>query len=191
VVLNEIGADYQIENVSLSEGKNRSPEFLALNPRGQVPVLVDNGTPIREGAAILVHLAEKHKSPLLPTAQPARTAAFEWLMFCNATLHPAYSRGFFLNRNATGDTKEQLLDVTCKQINKLWEEVDARLEKNQYLAGNEITLADILLTVIANWSGNFPAIKIGERTKKLLKTVSSLPSYQKAMAAEDVKYKVA
>lgn len=190
VILNEIGADFELVKTNLTEA--RTAEFLKLNPRGQVPTLVEDGKPLREGAAIILHLLEKHNSPLLPKSGDERTAAIEWLMFCNASLHPTYSRVFFLNRAAEdANAKEKLLDVTFKQINKLWAEVEERLNNNKYLAGNNLTAADILLTVIANWSANFPAIQIGEKAKKLLKGVSSLPSYQKAMEAEGVQYKAA
>ena len=47
------------------------------------------------GAAIITYLLEKHKSPLLPASGKERATAFEWLMFCNATLHPAFGKAFF------------------------------------------------------------------------------------------------
>jgi glutathione S-transferase len=107
-------------------------------------------------------------------------------------LHPTYARGFFLMKNSTDEAaKESLLKIVSAQINKLWEEVEARLENNQYLAGNELTAADILLTVIANWSSRFANINIGARTKKLLQTVSSRPAYKKALELENVEYKAA
>lgn len=192
VLLNEIGTPFTLENAAISEGKNRSPEYLALNPRGQVPLLVDGDLVIREGAAILIHLLEKHQSPLLPTSAKDRAAAIEWLMFCNATLHPAYSRGFFLMRNpADQAAKDALMTVVVANINKLWEEVEARLENSSYLAGDSITIADILLTVIANWSGRFTGIEIGARTKALLSKMIARPSYKKALETEQVDYKAA
>ena len=78
-------------------------------------------------------------------------------MFCNATLHPAYGRTFFLNRNTKDAAeKENLMGISIAMINKLWAEVEQRLEKSPWLAGNDITMADILMTVIANWIGYLP-----------------------------------
>src|SRR5262249_40965590 len=82
VLLNEIGAPLQLESASTKEGKNRSPEFLKINPRGQVPVLDMDGHIMREGGAILSYLCDKHNSPLLPREGIARADALEWLMFC-------------------------------------------------------------------------------------------------------------
>ena len=190
VALNECDQPVTLEKTDLMSGQNQSPEYLKLNPRGQVPVLVDGDQPIREGAAILLYILEKHNSPLLPKSGKERTEALEWLMFANATLHPAYSRAFFLKRN--GMTEGAVMDAAIANINKLWAEVDARLASRPYICGEHISIADILLTVIANWSGSMPQpIALGANTKRLLKNVSTRPAYQKALAAEHVEYKAA
>jgi glutathione S-transferase len=192
VALNECDQPVKLERVDLRAP--RTPEFLALNPRGQVPVLVDDGFVMREGAAILTYLLEKHKSPLLPASGKERAAALEWLAFCNATLHPAYGRAFFVMRAAPEEAKQQMLDTAIGQINKLWAEVEDRLGRTAFLAGDQITVADILMTVLANWIGYFPdpaAFKFGPRAKKLFQTVIARPAYKKALEAEKVEYKAA
>ena len=193
IVLNECNQPVTMEKINTREP--RTAEFLKVNSRGQVPVLVDGDTVIREGAAILIHIAEKHKSSLLPESGKDRDAALEWLMFCNSTLHPAYARCFFL-KNAMEDSpaKEKALNTAYAMINKLWADVEERLAQTPYLAGASLTLGDILLAVIANWGSMLPnpaAITIGPRCKKLLKAVSERPSYQKALQAEQVEYKAA
>lgn len=193
VALNECNQPVKLEKVDI-HGATKPPELLKVNPRGQVPVLVDDGFVIREGAAILMHILDKHQSPLLPRSGKERTVALEWLMFCNASLHPAYGRTFFLMRNAKDfpEASEHLLDVSIKMINKQWAEVEDRLSKTQWLAGDQITMADILLTVIANWSENLPKpVTIGPKTKHLLQTVIARPSYKKALETEQVEYKMA
>jgi glutathione S-transferase len=193
VLLNELNEPVKLENVADPKGGNaRPPEFLKINPRGSVPVLVDDGFVIREGAAIITTLLDKHNSPLLPRSGKERAAALEWLMFCNATLHPAYARAFFALKNFEGETQDKVLTVALQMVDKLWKDVDDRLAQSPYLAGNEITAADILLTVIANWSGYFPKpVHIGPNAKKLFKSVIARPSYQKALATEKVEYKAA
>jgi glutathione S-transferase len=193
IALLECNQKVDLERVDTMAGQQRTPEYLKINPRGQVPVLIEGDHVIREGAAILIHVLEKHQNPLLPRGGKERTAALEWLMFCNATLHPAYARCFFLKRNATdGAEKEKLMDVAAAMINKLWEEVEHQLGRHTYLCGDQITMADILLTVIANWSPNVPRpINFGPHTKKLFKAVIVRPAYKKAMETEQVEYKVA
>jgi len=193
IALRECDQQVTLEKVDLMAGQQRSPEFLKINSRGQVPVLMDDNQIIREGAAIMIHVLEKHKSPLLPQSGSARTTALEWLMFGNATLHPAYARCFFLMKNAEdGPGKDKLLDAACAAINKLWEDVEQQLGTHAYLCGNDITIADILVTVIANWSARMPKpITFGPRTKKLFQTVIARPAFKKAMETEQVEYKVA
>lgn len=193
VALNECNAEVQLEKVDMMAGQNRSPEFLKLNPRGQVPVLVDGNQVIREGAAQMIHILEKHKSPLLPESGQDRDLALEWLMFGNATLHPAYARVFFLKKNGPEDsTKDVLMETAVKMINKLWEEVETRLNNSTYICGEDLTIADILLTVIANWSPMVPKpIVIGAKTKAMFQKVIDRPAYKKALETEQVTYKMA
>jgi len=191
VLLNEVGAAVRLEKRSPMQGETRTPAFLKLNPRGQIPVLEENGTVIREGAAILVYLAEKYKSPLLPQGE-GRAEALEWLMFGNATLHPAYSRCFWLLRQASEQSRNELMPKAVEAINTLWAEVESRLATHTYICGDKVTVADILLTVIANWSGNIPhPITIGSKTRALFKKIIARPAYQKALVAEAVEYKEA
>lgn len=194
VLLNEINAEFDLKPIILTKGEQKSPEYLKINPRGAVPALKDGDEVIVEGAAILLHLAEKHKSPLLPASGNARRKAIEWLMFANATMHPAYGKAFFLNKNCSDDAaKQALLKVVFAQIDTLWADVEKTLESQPYVCGNECTLADILLTVIANWSMNLAGnpIVLGDNCKRLFKSVISRPSYQKALATEQVEYKAA
>ena len=192
VILNELGTEYSMENVAVPAGQSRSPEFLKLNPRGQVPVLVEGDIVIREGAAIITYLLDKHKSSLLPESGAERAKALEWLAFANATLHPAYGRCFFIMRNVEDKAaKDQVFKVAYDAINKLWAEVDEVLANNTYIAGEHITAADILLCVIANWGiTTFPErVKLGDNVKRMIKEVTSRPTYQKAIEDEQVDYK--
>jgi len=193
IALLECNQQVQLEKVDLMAGQQRSPEYLKVNSRGQVPVLVDGDQTIREGAAIMMHVLEKHQSPLLPKSGKERTTALEWLMFGNATLHPAYARCFFLMRGAEdGPAKDKLMEAAIANINKLWEDVEQQLSTHTYLCGNEVTIADILVTVIANWSARMPKpINFGPKTKQLFKTIIARPAYKKAMETEQVEYKVA
>lgn len=193
IALNECKADVQLEKIDMMAGQNRSPEFLKINPRGQVPVLVDDGRVIREGAAQMIHILEKHNSPLLPKSGQARDAALEWLMFGNATMHPAYSRIFFLKKNGPDDaTKDVLMETAVKVVNTLWAEVEERLNQSPYICGENPTIGDILLTVIANWSPNVPKpVVIGPRTKAMFQKIIARPAYKQAMELEQVTYKMA
>jgi glutathione S-transferase len=193
VLLNEIDAKFEIENVAAPAGQPKSPEYLKINPRGSVPTLKIDDFILREGVAIMLHLLDNHQNSLLPKSGLERAKVLEWLCFANSTLHPAYSRCFFQHR-ILGDeaAKNVIYAPSIKAIQKYWDEIEEVISKQNYLAGSECSIADILVTVIANWS---PAMKepinFGSKTKEYFKRVIARPSYQKAMEAEGVTYKVA
>jgi glutathione S-transferase len=190
-LLNEIGADFQLENVAVPAGQPKSPEFLKINPRGAVPVLKIDDFILREGAAILTHLLDTHKSSLLPASGLERAHALEWLAFANSTLHPVYSRCFFLHR-ILGDkaVANEAYKPSIAQIQKYWDEIEEQLKKTDYLCGNNLTIADILVTVIANWSFFFKEpITFGPKTKAFFSRIISRPSFAKALETEGVKYR--
>jgi len=194
VLLNELKQPVTLEDVSVPAGKPRSHEFLEINPRGNVPVLVDGDLILREGAAILLYLLEKHKSPLLPKDSVKRAKAIEMLMFANASLHPAYGKAFFVLRTLSNETsKKEAFAAVLEQINKFWKDLDTTLADSKFTCGEEMTVADILITVIANWGiTGFPeSPTLGENVKRMIKEVIALPSYQKALQEEKVEYKAA
>lgn len=190
VILNELGQDANAHMMSREKNEIKSAEYMKINPRGNVPLLVEDGKPLREGAAIIAYLCDKHTSDLLPQSGWERAQALQWLMFANATLHPAYSRTFWINSNLPDAVKEDALKVARGQIQQLWDEVEAHLAANgPYVCGAKCTAGDILLSVIANW--NPQNYKFGEKTKAMFKAVTSRPAYQKALSAEAVEYKAA
>jgi len=193
VILNELKQPYDYIDVRVPAGKEKPADFLKANPRGSVPVLVDDGTVIREGGAIITYLLDKHDSPLLGKGI-ARGKALEWLMFANATLHPTYAKVF----HAMGTTqdaaqKDQLINSTLERINTLWADVNEQLGRTKYVAGDTVTGGDILLAVIANWlqSNYGTKITLGENTKRMIKDVTARPAFQKALADEKVTYNAA
>lgn len=190
VLLNELGVAF--EGTEVDAAKMKSPEFLKLNPRGQIPLLIVDGEPVKEGAAIMTYLLDTHDKDgkLMPKSGLPRAKALEWLAWCNASLHPASGKIFGLGKLSDVDEKalEEVKKTYVSQLQSLWDEADARLGKTKYLAGDQLTVADILLTVIANWG--LP-VTLGANVKRVIGEVSKRPAYQKALATEHVEYKAA
>jgi glutathione S-transferase len=193
VALLEVGAQFNLENVSVEGNQPRPAPFLKVNPRGSVPVLVDGDFVLREGAAILTYILDEHGSSLLPKSGHARAKALEWLSFANATLHPAYGRMFMMHKVLGEKAVENpLYAPSMEAIQKYWDDIEGQLQSQDYLCGSECTIADILVTVIANWTPYFKKpVTFGAKTKALFNRVIARPSYQKAMQSEGVSYKVA
>lgn len=180
VVLHELGLPVEIID------KNTVENFSALNPAGTVPVLRKGDTIFNEGAAILLHILGAKENALLPSAGPDRHTGIEAIMFANATMHPAYSKLFF-GANAITDeaAKQAYFEAGAAAINKLWAIVNDRIGTKNYLFGDQVSAADILLAVYSTWGQYFPvSIELGENSERMIKNVQARESYQKAVAAE-------
>ena len=90
IVLEWIGGPYQI--IRLEEGDTWKAEYLAINPRGLVPALVEDNIVLTENVAILMHLADQAPSAnLAPSIGVQRSQMLSWLVFLSSTVHPAYA----------------------------------------------------------------------------------------------------
>src|SRR2546430_300796 len=79
--LEELGVPYEKVKLDLTAGDQKKPEYLALNPNGKVPLVVDDGTVIFESLAILLHLGERYgvEKDLFPSAWAPRAEVFKWM----------------------------------------------------------------------------------------------------------------
>src|SRR4051795_5172251 len=90
IALHEIGVPFETRPLSFKKQDMRAREFLALNPEGKVPVLLIDGRPLTEVAAILFYLAKRFPdAELLPRVDAeAEAQALSWMSFCASSLHP-------------------------------------------------------------------------------------------------------
>jgi glutathione S-transferase len=110
IALHEIGVAFEGRPLSFKNGDLRAPGFLALNPEGKVPVLLVDGRPLTEVAAILFYLAKRFPdAKLLPRDDPeAEAQALSWMSFIASTLHPARRRGLDYAKEVYGIADRRL-----------------------------------------------------------------------------------
>jgi glutathione S-transferase len=163
VILREIGAEFTLKN------KKDVANFSTISKVGAVPVLHTGSRYLREGAAIILYLLEQHKNTLLPLEGEARTQALQNLLFANATVHPAYSKLFFLNSAVKDEAQKiELMTAAAQGIEKLWNVVEEELGDKPFLGGKTVSSADILLTVYSTWGKFFPVnIHIPEKVQAM------------------------
>jgi len=178
VVLRELG-----QEVKLIDAKQHN-HFTDINPVGAVPALIDGNQTLTEGAAIILHLLNKHENSLFPGAN--RQQSVEDIMFANATMHPAYGRLFFIAQHVTDEkAKQEALNAAANIINKLWQVVENKLSNKPFLGGDTPSAADIMLTVYSRWSAYFDVnIIIGEKATAMLNAVKVMPNFIKTDEAE-------
>ncbi|MBD2836645.1 glutathione S-transferase family protein [Pseudomonas sp. JM0905a] len=135
-----IGQPAELLTVDLPKGAQKRPEFLALNPRGQVPVLVDDGQPLVDSQAILVYLARRyadaHWYPLDAVAQ-AQIAS--WLSLTSNEIHNGAARA----RIGLKFGRPIDLDDAQARGRQVLELVDAHLADRAWLVGEQPTIADV------------------------------------------------
>ncbi|KAF0923451.1 hypothetical protein E2562_006348 [Oryza meyeriana var. granulata] len=145
--LNEKGLDFDIVPVDLRSAAHKQPDFLALNPFGQIPVLQDGDEVLYESRAINRYIATKYKAEgadLLPaSASPAKLEV--WLEVESHHFYPAISELVFqlLIKPLLGGAPDQaVVDKHAGALAKVLDIYDAHLAGNRYLAGDHFTLAD-------------------------------------------------
>lgn len=159
-----LGVPFEWIEVDAFSGATRAPEFLKLNPAGQVPVvLLDDGRTLAQSNAIMLHLAEG--SSLIPCDRYERAKMFEWLFWEQYSHEPAIAvriaRRFYLK------TPEADLDPALMTKGKAaLARMQAQLAETPYLVGPEFTLADIALVAYTRAAhrggfdlGDYPAVK--------------------------------
>ena len=158
-MLIELAVPHELRRLDLGAGQQKDPEYLRLNPNGLVPTLVVDGAPIYECAAILMLLAERHPEAALAPAvgTHARMAYLQWMVHLTNTVQAAF-RNWFYPQEAAGEAATAAVkEFTGGLITRAWDRVDARLATSGgYIAGQDISAADFLATMLMRWSRNMP-----------------------------------
>lgn len=147
--LEELGVPYEKVKLDLTAGDQRKPEYLALNPNGKVPLLVDDGTPIFESVAILIHLAEKFgvEKGLYPASGSDRATALKWLAWGSVTMIDAATR-LLRNTSDRFPAEEKTAagaESAKKDLAACFEILEKELEGKEYLVGSSFTFADLAI----------------------------------------------
>ena len=140
-----LGVSFEPVVVDVPSGAHKKPEFLAVNPRGMIPVLDDDGFIVADSTAIGLYLAEKAKSDILPTDLKARSSVMQWLSFEQCHFNPACTTIIFENlfkKLFGGTTDEKAVEAATEKFHRHATVLDAQLGKTDFLAGNKVTLAD-------------------------------------------------
>jgi glutathione S-transferase len=158
VLLQASGAAFEPSLLKLHKGEQREPAYLSINPRGQVPVLVDNGTVITQIVAICLHLdARFPECRFLPTDILARAKAIETLAWMNNTVHPTFTH-YFMPAKFTDQPEAQavLKSYAAVQYGRLMQElqqlVQASAQAGQpWLSGSHLGPLDAYALTLLRW----------------------------------------
>jgi len=152
IALEEIGLPYEAHTVKLSDSDVKSDAFLALNPNGKIPAIIDPDGPdgrslaLFESGAILIYLAEK-SGQLLPADPVARLETIQWVMFQMGGVGPMFGQYGFFSKFAGSKVEDPLPRERYRAESvRLLKVLEQRLDDGrEWLMGEEYTIADIAL----------------------------------------------
>ena len=163
---------FEWRETDVTSGATRTPEFLTLNPAGQVPtVLLEDGRTLAQSNAIILHLAEG--SPLIPADAYARARMLEWLFWEQYSHEPAIAvarfRMLFL-----GQSREELDPKLIERGEAALARLELALQETPFLVGEAVSLADIALVAYTRWAheggfelASYPAVMAWVRRVEL------------------------
>jgi glutathione S-transferase len=185
ITLEELAIPYQTVGIDLGKNVQKEPWFLAINPNGRIPAIVDHDEgdfPVFESGAIMLYLAEKDGSgKLLPKDAKGRSRVIQWLMFQMGGVGPMQGQAnvffrYFPEKIPAAISRYQ------NETRRLYTVLDGQLAKNEWLAG-DYSLADIANYAwvrIHGWAG----VEIDglEHLKRWMDAIAARPAVQRGLA---------
>jgi len=178
-LLEELGVAYELVPVDYQDGSMRTPEFLAVNPMGKIPAIVDGDTPLSETVAIAIYLADKYKAvnDLAPAIDdPIRAEYLKWLVYQAAAIEPAMLQAGMkfetLRQQASWGNMELVLEV-----------LETRLaDADPYLFGDRFTAADVIVGGALSFAINFKLFPASPAMTAYVGRLAQRPAFQRVFA---------
>ena len=185
IAVEECGLAYRFHPIDIQKGEHKLPGFLAMNPMGQIPVLVDNEGPggrpltLSQSTAILVYCAEK-SGRFLPRDPAARAAMLQALMSASTDITPMLGALFAVIRSK--DPHGPTADLFRSRVRGYFKVWDDYLGAREYCAGSELTIADLSLYAgYARAKGTVPETCEGlPNLERWAKELGGRPAIQRA-----------
>jgi len=176
-MLEEVGVPYELRFVDIMAGKQKSPEILAMNPMGKLPILVDGETVITESAAIGVYLADRYAAGRLAPAvdDPKRGTYLRWAFFSPSVIEPgsmAKAANWNYRAGAAGwGEHEAMLNA-----------ITAAIGKGPYLLGDMFSMADVIFGGTIRFMLQFDMLEKRPVFTEYVERLGARPALQRATA---------
>ena len=150
ILLEALRLPYRVVPVNIRAGDQFTPRFRAISPAAKIPAIVDPDGPggqplaLAESTAILIYLAEKAASPLLPGDPRARFVVLQWLMWEAGGVGPVFAQAFHFLQTAP-EPVPYARERFESEVRRLYAVLDRRLGESPFVAGESWTIADIAL----------------------------------------------
>jgi glutathione S-transferase len=178
VLLEELGASYDLNVLNMKAGEQRQPAYLAVNPLGKVPAIHHRGELVTEQVAIFIYLADLFpQAGLTPTLNDAQRGPYlRWIAYYGASFEPAMIDKYMRRTPAT--------QSPYSDYNTMLGALEAQLSKGAYLLGEWLTAADILWGVALNWTMMFGLVPRTEVFMRYAALITARPAFQRITAID-------
>jgi glutathione S-transferase len=150
------GAEFEVQSIKLHKGEQKSPEYLALNPNGQVPLLLVDGKPLTQIVAICDYLDRTHPQlGLLPAEPWQRSEALSLLAWMNNTVHPTFTHVFMpFKFSDNAEAQAEMKRYNAAAYGELMTRLQGIVAKAApWIHGDKLSVIDIYAMVLFRWGG--------------------------------------
>lgn len=175
-MLEEVGVAYELLPIDARAGEQKTPGFLALNPMGKLPVLVDEGTVVTEVAAIALYLGDRYASGrLAPTLDdPARGPYLRWAFFGPSVVEPAV-----LARSSKWEVNEAAAGFGNHQA--MLDSLEHAIGDGPWILGDRFTMVDIVLGGTMAWLLSFGMLEERPSFVGYIERLNARPARQESL----------
>ncbi|MES5484484.1 glutathione S-transferase family protein [Bradyrhizobium sp. INPA03-11B] len=181
VLLEELGAPYDLHILNMKAAEQRKDAYLAINPLGKVPAIRHGDALVTEQVAIFIYLADLFPQAGLAPAlnDPRRGPYLRWIAYYGSSFEPAVI-DHFMKRVPAPITQSPYADYDT-----MLGALEAQLAKGTYLFGDEITAADILWGVALSWTMMFGIVPKRDVFVRYAERITARPAFVRMSKADD------
>ena len=178
-LLEELGQPYEVRLTDVRAGAGQTADYLAINPMGKAPAIVDDGEIVAESGAICLYLADKYPAAGLapPIGDPRRGAYLRWLFF-------AASLDVVLVERMFGREPMAAASAGYGDYDRVMRTLKAGLERGPWLLGEQFTAADVIIGGGIPWAFMNGTIPAEPPFKAYAERIQARPAYQRAQAKD-------
>lgn len=179
-LLEELGADYELQVLNVRAGEQRKPAYLAVNPMGKVPAILHDGALVTEQGAIFLYLADLHPEAGLAPAigDPLRGPYLRWIVFYGSCFEPAVVDRSMKNAPAAPSTSPY------GDFDTMLKTLTAQLAAGPWLLGDRFTAADVLWGSALTWTTTFKLVPSSPAIKTYIDRWTARPSVARVRARD-------
>jgi glutathione S-transferase len=184
--LEETGLPYLVHGLDYIEGETQTDEYHRISPFNQVPVIDDDGFILAETGAIVIYIAEK-AGMLIPADPKGRSRVTQWCCTALSTIEPALLQIQIIDgggEEATGALRRPALVDRAREKFAVLEE---QLSNGRYLAGNDFTVADVMMTTVLREIRKTDLVERFPALKDYFDRCQARPAWRRTLRAYEVR----